>query len=80
MLWHNKTTGDTGYWLIDSNGKENGFHDYGAGDTAYSIALLSQYAAAGFATVADQGGGAVVTDTAAQGSSGDATWLTTPQH
>jgi hypothetical protein len=48
-------------------------------DTA-SLALLGQYAAAGFATAADPGGGTLVTYMAAQGGSGDPTLLTSPQH
>ncbi len=43
-----------------------------------NLALLGQYAAAGFATAPDRGGGTVVTYAAAQG--GDPSLLTIPQH
>jgi hypothetical protein len=44
-----------------------------------NLALLGQYAAAGFATAPDQGGGTLVTYTAAQGG-GDAALLSVPLH
>ncbi len=45
-----------------------------------SLALVGQYAAAGFATASDQGGGTIVTDTPAQGGGSDPNLLTNPQH
>jgi large repetitive protein len=45
-----------------------------------SLALLGQYAAAGFQTTADQGGGAIITYTSAQAGTTDPTLLTNPQH
>ncbi len=45
-----------------------------------NIALLGQFAAAGFATAPDQGGATIVTYNATQGGSSDPNLLTNPQH
>jgi hypothetical protein len=50
------------------------------GPNTPNLALLSQYAAAGFPTAPDQGGAPMVTYAAAQGSRSAPTLLTTPQH
>jgi large repetitive protein len=45
-----------------------------------SLALLGQYAAAGFQAAADQGGGTIITYTPTQASITDPTLLSNPQH
>jgi len=45
-----------------------------------NLSLLGQYAAAGFTTAADQGGGTIVTYAPAQGSSSDPTLFADPSH
>jgi hypothetical protein len=44
------------------------------------LALLGQYAAAGFHAAADQGGGTIITYTPGQTSTTDPTLLSNPQH
>ena len=51
----------------------------GCGQQTPDLALMAQYAAAGFATTSDPGAGSVVTYGAAPGA-GDHPWLTNPQH
>ncbi len=50
------------------------------GPGTVDLALLSQYAASGFATAPNQGGGMLDTYLAAQGGGGDPTLLAIPQH
>ena len=45
-----------------------------------NLGLLGQYAAAGFATAPDQGGGTVVSYVPAQTATADPTSLAIPQH
>jgi hypothetical protein len=50
------------------------------GSHTANLALLGQYASAGFQAAADQGGGTIVTYTATQAGTTDPTLLTNPQH
>jgi len=45
-----------------------------------SLALLGQYAAAGFTTTADPNGGTIITYAPTQGSTTDPALVTNPQH
>ena len=50
------------------------------GTHSASLALLGQYAAAGFTTAADANGGTIITYAPAQGSTTDPALLTNPPH
>ncbi len=71
-------TGGTLGYMANADGW-GGTLSVGDGTHTVSLALLGQYAASGFATAPDPGGGTVVTYTAAQGG-GDATLLSIPLH